>query len=171
VLRHVDDLADLARDVTAVRLAAWFHDAVYDGAPDAEERSAQLAERELAGVGLDAALRGEVVRLVRLTATHDVADGDADGAVLADADLAVLAADPERYAAYASGVRREYAHVGDAEFAAGRSAVLRRLLARPSLYRTPYAQAHWEARARANVETELVLLSVEAGADRPPAAE
>jgi predicted metal-dependent HD superfamily phosphohydrolase len=112
-------------------------------------------------VGVDAARRREVVRLVRLTADHEVADGDADGAVLADADLAVLAADPERYAAYASGVRAEYAHVGDAEFAAGRSAVLRRLLERPSLYGTSSARTRWEARARHNMETELLLLSVE----------
>jgi predicted metal-dependent HD superfamily phosphohydrolase len=81
--------------------------------------------------------------------------------VLCDADLAILAAEPDRYAQYAAGVRREYAHVSDADFAAGRTAVLRRLLARASLYRTPSASTRWEARARHNMETELLLLSVE----------
>ena len=37
-----------------------------------------------------------------------VEPGDANGAVLCDADLAVLASPPEAYAAYASAVREEY---------------------------------------------------------------
>ena len=44
VLHHVDDLMDAddpARET--VLLAAWFHDAVYDGHEDDEERSARLA--------------------------------------------------------------------------------------------------------------------------------
>ncbi|MFB9838486.1 HD domain-containing protein, partial [Actinoallomurus acaciae] len=100
VLDHVDELAGEAADADAVRLAAWFHDAVYDPTRgDNEERSAVLAERMLADTDLPAATVAEVARLVRLTATHDPAEGDRDGAVLCDADLAVLAAPPDRYAA------------------------------------------------------------------------
>ena len=43
----LDRLADLGCDSVVVRLAAWFHDAVYDAAPGDEERSAQWAERAL----------------------------------------------------------------------------------------------------------------------------
>jgi len=51
VLAAVDRLAAEARDVAAVRLAVWFYDAVYDGAPGVdEEASAVLAERVLAGL-------------------------------------------------------------------------------------------------------------------------
>ena len=66
----------------------------------------------------------EVARLVRLTERHLPADDDANGCVLSDADLAILAATPERYAEYAADVRREYAHVPDDLFRAGRAAVL-----------------------------------------------
>ncbi len=69
---------------------------------------------------------------MRLTATHRPADDDHAGQVLCDADLGILAADPARYASYTAGVRREYAHVPDADFAAGRAAVLRDLLAKPT---------------------------------------
>jgi predicted metal-dependent HD superfamily phosphohydrolase len=166
VLRTVDDLAHRAADPDAVRLAAFFHDAVYDAhATDSEQRSADLAGRELRRRRVDGHRVAEVVRLVLLTRTHDPAPEDVDGAVLCDADLAVLAADPARYRDYTDGVRREYAHVPDEQFAAGRAAVLRSLLDLPALYRTPEARA-WEAVARANVEAELARLSPGA----PPAA-
>ena len=157
VLEHVDDLMeadDPERD--AVLLAAWFHDAVYDGRGDDEERSARLARASLE----DTPLADEVARLIRLTATHRPDDGDMAGQVLCDADLAVLAAEPDRYAAYTAGVRREYAHVPDDQFAVGRGAILRDLLAKPALFHTPVARARWEERARANVEQEIAGLEI-----------
>jgi predicted metal-dependent HD superfamily phosphohydrolase len=157
VLAHVEELIagdDPARE--SVLLAAWFHDAVYDGAADDEERSARLAEEELAADSAE--LAAEVARLVRLTSTHRPADDDRAGMVLCDADLAILAADEDRYAAYVRGVRSEYAHVSDADFAAGRSAVLRDLVAKPTLFHLPAARERWEEQARRNVERELALL-------------
>ena len=55
-------------------------------------------------------------------------------------------------------MRREYAHVPDDEFAAGRGAILRDLLAKPTLFHTAYAREHWEATARTNVARELAEL-------------
>lgn len=157
VLAAVDDLAALADDPVAVRLAAWFHDAVYDGRPGwDEERSAQLAESRLPRCGVPAARVAEVARLVRLTATHRTA-GDPNGAVLCDADLAVLGR--PGYAEYAARIREEYAHVPDDLFRQGRAAVLRRLLAVPELYRTPRARELWEGRARRNMSAELAELT------------
>ncbi|MFF3116050.1 hypothetical protein ACFVSN_43560 [Kitasatospora sp. NPDC057904] len=159
VLRHVDGLAAHAADPDAVRLAAWFHDAVYR--PDRsenEERSAALAVRALTAAGLPAARTAEVERLVLLTVTHDPAPGDRDGEVLCDADLAVLGGTPEAYAAYAAAVREEYGFVPEPDFRAGRAAVLRRLLALPALYRTPAAHERLTAPARANLAAELELL-------------
>jgi predicted metal-dependent HD superfamily phosphohydrolase len=158
VLGNVDELMtedDPARE--AVLLAAWFHDAVYEGRDDDEERSARLAEEELGGLTPD--LAAEVARLVRLTRTHRPADDDRTGMVLCDADLAILAAGEERYAEYVRGVRSEYAHVSDADFAAGRSAVLQDLLAKPTLFHLPAARHRWEERARRNVQRELAGLT------------
>ncbi|MEU5189358.1 hypothetical protein AB0G83_19730 [Streptomyces klenkii] len=160
VLDRVDELAAHAADIDAVRLAAWFHDAVYR--PDRsenEERSAHLAERALPELGIGAARTAEVARLVRLTVGHNPAAGDRDGEVLSDADLAVLAGTPEEYAAYATAVREEYGFVPDAAFREGRAAVLRQLLDLPRLFRTPLGYDRWEAVARHNVTTELGLLT------------
>jgi predicted metal-dependent HD superfamily phosphohydrolase len=159
VLSNVDTLAAVATDPEAVRLAAWFHDAVYDvTAGDNEERSAVLAEHELAQLRVPDAVVEEVARLVRLTATHDPEPDDRDGAVLCDADLAVLGRDRDGYAAYANAVRQEYAHVPDELFRAGRAAILRALLDQPTLFKTAEAIDRWEQPARRNVTAEIALL-------------
>jgi len=100
----------------------------------------------------------EVERLVLLTAGHDPEPDDADGAVLCDADLAVLASPPAAYAGYASAVRAEYGHLSDDEFTTGRIAVLEQLLALPELFRVPVAAERWTEPARANLTAELTLL-------------
>ncbi|WP_137994219.1 HD domain-containing protein [Streptomyces vilmorinianum] len=163
VLERIDELAEKGGEggeLELVRLAAWFHDAVYR--PDRsenEERSATLAEKALTEAGLTPHEVAEVARLVRLTLTHDPADGDINGEILCDADLAILASAPDTYRGYASAVREEYAFVPDAAFRDGRAAVLRQLLSLPRLFHTPYGAAAWEERARANLERELAGLT------------
>lgn len=163
VLERLDELLDQAEtasvDRDAVVLAAWFHDAVYDGRPDDEERSAALAEATLPSCDVPPTRVAEVARLVRLTHEHKPEPDDLAGQLLCDADLAILAARAERYAEYSRDVRAEYAHVDDADFRAGRAAVLRALLDGP-LFHTAPAREAWEARARANVQAELASLSL-----------
>lgn len=164
VLGLVGELAGAAADPAAVRLAAWYHDVVYDPRRgDNEEVSAERARAGLRGLVPPERVE-EVARLVLLTAGHDPAPDDADGAVLCDADLAVLAGPPETYAAYASAVREEYGHLSDAEFTAGRTVVLEQLLALPALYRLPAVAGEWTPRARANLAAELALLRARSGA-------
>lgn len=160
-LRHLAEVLDRlealgASDDTDVVLAAWYHDAVYDTTGDNEERSARLAESDLAGTpGVDVA---EVARLVRLTTTHSPGPGDRNGGLLCDADLGILAAPPGRYAEYVADVRREYAAVPEPEFVRGRLAVLEQLAAKESLFHTDLARQEWEPPARANLEREIAEL-------------
>ncbi|WP_175007872.1 DUF4031 domain-containing protein [Cellulosimicrobium sp. TH-20] len=144
------------------QLALWFHDAVHDGeAGRDEERSAELADARLAS-HLGAREVEEVVRLVLVTTDHAPAEDDGPGALVSDADLAVLGSAPDRYARYARQVRAEYAHVPDDAFRAGRAAVLRGLLAGGALFRTPQGATLWEDRARANLTAELTTLDARA---------
>ncbi|TDC53065.1 metal-dependent phosphohydrolase [Micromonospora sp. KC207] len=161
VLDVVDAYAVLADQPDLVRLAAWCHDAIYDprAAGDANERaSADLAEALLTGLGAPVTAAAEVRRLVLLTAGHAVAAADRDGALLCDADLAVLADPPEEYDRYAAAVRQEYAHVPDRDFRQGRARVLESLLALPTLYRLPDLAPIWEHLARTNLTRELATL-------------
>jgi predicted metal-dependent HD superfamily phosphohydrolase len=156
VLEALDLLTEPAAAPRTVLLAAWFHDAVYRGAAGQdEEDSARLAEDRLEHAGLPAADVEEVARLVRLTSDHRPDQGDDDGALLCDADLSVLGGEPEPYARYVAAVREDYAHIGDADFAAGRAAVVRHLLELDPLFHTERARELWLDAARRNLQGEL----------------
>jgi predicted metal-dependent HD superfamily phosphohydrolase len=161
VLDRLDELAgDGVVVPDAARLAAWWHDAVYDPQRgDNEARSAGLAAATLTSLGLDSSLVVEVVRLVVLTAGHQAAAGDIAGQALCDADLAVLGASPPDYRAYAAAIRLEYRHLSDAAFVGGRAGVLRDLLGRTELFATPAGRRRWEAAARANMSAEFAELA------------
>ena len=158
VLANVEELADCAEDADAVRLAAWYHDSVYNGLPDDEERSAQLAESDLSRLGVDPQFVDEVARLVRMTVTHDPVAGDRNGEVLSDADLAALAVPCERYRHNTAAIRAEYAHIPDEVFRKGRTQVLVGLLEGPGVFRTPLGRQRWEEAAQRNLRAELAAL-------------
>ena len=99
-----------------------------------------------------------MARLVRLTAGHDPAPADGAGALLCDADLAVLGGPPEAYGRYVVAVRQDFAHVDDDAWRVGRTAVLRRLLALDPLYRTERGRQLWAAQAETNMHAELAGL-------------
>jgi predicted metal-dependent HD superfamily phosphohydrolase len=158
VLRAVDVLAD-DHDLFLVRLAAWFHDAVYAipaGQLPNEEASARLALRELSRAGLEQEDLTQVARLVRLTATHTPGSRDPEGELLCDADLEILAASPEEYAAYTAAIRAEYAAVPEAAFVAGRLEIMTPL-AEGDMFRTARGRALTDA-ARVNVTAECAAL-------------
>jgi predicted metal-dependent HD superfamily phosphohydrolase len=159
VLTMIDDLAD-DHDLFLVRLAAWYHDAVYaipSGQVSNEEASARLALRELSWVGLEQEDLNQVARLVRLTETHLPGPRDPEGELLCDADLAILASDPADYTDYVAAVRAEYAQVPEEEFLAGRLAVLTDLNDR-EIFRTAKGRQLTSA-ARANLSTEINTLA------------
>lgn len=171
-------LADLDRLYTArpqagstpliLTLAAWFHDAVYEGVPGEDERrSEQLAGASLeplVAAGLLSADELQMVRLlVRATATHELPESadlpagyePADIEVFLDADMAILAADSARYRRYLRGVRSEYSHFDDEAFRTGRTSFLRSILERERIFLSEQARKLWEEPARANLRAEL----------------
>ena len=157
------------RPERSLRLAAWFHDAVYEGrAGQDEEASARFAEERLDGL-LPAHEVEEVARLVRLTAAHRPEDDDGRGEVFLDADLAILGADAARYLEYSRQVRAEYHHVSAGDFRRGRLAVLEHLSVLDPLYRTPLGARWWAEQARHNMAAEEDRLHAQqrrAGTDR-----
>ncbi|WP_410588898.1 hypothetical protein [Amycolatopsis sp. lyj-23] len=154
-------------DVTeraVLAVAAWAHDVVYDAKPGEDERaSAAWAREALAGVAEAQVERVE--GLVLATITHDAPPDDLLATALLDADLAILGAPVEHYAAYARGVREEYAKYSDDVWREGRIAVLEGMLAR-ELYRSETARTRWASTAARNLTTELTHWRGERGDHR-----
>ena len=170
-------LADLDRLYTACKqgatplalvLAAWFHDAVYEGAPGEDERrSEQLAAASLEPLVTAGLLSEEELQLVRFlvrtTATHELPESTelpagynpADIEFFLDADMAILAAEPARYRRYLRGVRSEYSHFDDEAFRTGRTTFLHSVLERERIFLSERARELWEEPARVNLRAEL----------------
>lgn len=148
-------------DLGAIVAAVLYHDAVYEPQYPANERaSARLAAKDLAKLSWPDERIGRVRAMIEGTDGHLTAQ-HTDMAVMFDADLAVLGADPDRYEKYRNDVRSEYRHLDDAEWAAGRAEVLTHFLDRPAIYATTAGNARFEAAARANLRSELDELSAE----------
>ena len=152
----------------ALILAAWFHDAVYEGAPGEDERRSE----QLAGTSLEPLVAAGLLStdelqmvslLVRATATHELPESAelpagyevTDIEFFLDADMAILAADSVRYRRYLHGVRSEYSHFDDEAFRTGRTTFLRSVLGRERIFLSEEALTLWEEPAQANLRAEL----------------
>ncbi len=164
VLRHVDAVAAGPgwRQPDEVRLAALYHDAIYDPARrDNEARSAQFAREEI-GQWMPGGLVDveRVEGLILLTARHgqfEPADFDADAHPddvrhFLDCDMAILGASPDAFDAYDRGIASEYRrHVPGWLFRINRRRFLKGLLARERIYLSDFFHERLDARARANL--------------------
>lgn len=134
-LQHLEECLGLAKErgseLLAVEqaqltLALWFHDAIYDThGHDNERKSAELAQVELAAVGVLPEHCARIAQLV-LATEHNAAPQPQDAlmALLVDIDLAILGAPADRFAEYEGQVRKEYGWVPDAGYVAGREKVM-----------------------------------------------
>jgi len=163
LLQHVDELQQETHKPHVVRLAAWYHGAIFStdeddayahrGGED-EDASAEYAREELASLGVPAAAIDNVAVMVKALARHTRNPTSSDCAVLCDADLAVLASDPQRYKEYVRDVRAEYSFIPERKFLEARRSIIKKLLARPQLYVSPLG-ATWEQRAQQNLAGEV----------------
>lgn len=157
-LRELEEVRTECDDALAAGAALLFHDCVYDPTrPDNEERSADVAAALLAPLGWGRRFL-EAVRSLILATKHAAPPETNDGAIVVDIDLSILGKPPEVFDAYERAIRREYGHVPDGAFAAGRAEVLRRFLARPTIYATPTFRERYEVAARQNLRRSLSQL-------------
>jgi predicted metal-dependent HD superfamily phosphohydrolase len=158
-LKEAQLVSDRLVDPTKVIAAIFYHDAVYEPTrSDNEERSADPAERELRAMGKADAFVAEVRDLIMDT-RHQVSPESNDGQYLVDLDLAILGAQPAAFDEYEGAVRREYAHVPDEAFRAGRAKILQSFVDRPRIYGTGVFHDRYEQAARANLARSLAALS------------
>lgn len=157
VAEHCDALClkDGKQKHIPLRIAAWFHDMVYDPTSQTNEDDSAALMRQTLREWISENNLEEAEALIRMTKSHASAKTP-DEKVLADADLIILAEEESVYQDYIRAIRQEYAHVDDASFAAARAkfldATLQRIKTRGQLY-THLHPLH-EHLARTNLEGE-----------------
>lgn len=151
-LEHIAAMLHASRDAPLDRvqtMAVWFHDAIYDPRSQTNEAdSAELAGERLRAAGWAAADVARVQQIVLDTQRHVPTVPGSD--VVLDLDLMSLALPWDEFARNTERIRREYAHVPEAEFVAGRRAFLGEMLKRERLFYSPFG-VRWEQAARANL--------------------
>ncbi|WP_392532828.1 hypothetical protein [Nostoc sp. C117] len=159
VLNTIQVLQGYSNNLTAVQIAAWFHDVVYDTeAKDNEQKSADYAVEFLSNLGISESIIAIVSRLILNTKDHQAKVDDCDSQVLIDADLAIFAANSVEYTKYARAIRQEYSWVPEAEYIVGRRQFLERFLQRSHIYSTPLMLEFAEPSARGNIQGEIQSL-------------
>lgn len=147
-------------DTSAIELAIWFHDAVYDALSKTNEcDSANMMKQCADHLRIDPIQISDADRLIMITADHKNASKN-DEIVIADIDLSILAADPDVYKNYTMAIRSEYKAIDDIDYRAGRSAFLQQTLDSMPLFHTKWAQSHgFDDRAKENITRELITLA------------
>ncbi|MFO0838787.1 MAG: metal-dependent phosphohydrolase [Phycisphaerae bacterium] len=136
------------------------HDAIHEpGRADNEARSAALVEVFGAALAMSDTAMTRVRGLILATA-HAGSFVAPDATLIADIDLAILAAGSAAYEQYRAGIRSEYAFAPEAAFRAGRIAFIESMLGRESIYHTPPFVHDKEQAARANPTHELSELRI-----------
>jgi predicted metal-dependent HD superfamily phosphohydrolase len=161
VLTTIDRFTLQLQNPIAVKLAAWFHDVVYNPqAADNEYQSAQLANKLLTELQLAPTLIDRVQQLILATKGHQTNSTDLDLSIFLDADLAILGTPPDQYQIYARSIRQEYSWVADTAYKTGRTQVLESFLSRDRLYCTDMLFDELESIARFNLSQEIAGLGV-----------
>ncbi len=158
IVAMLDELELVGENDSAVALAIWFHDAVYDPkAKDNEEQSAKLAKDSIKQIGLPDPLDEQVNDLIMDT-KHTTVPIDRAAQILVDIDLMVLGKPKKEFDAYEIGIRKEYEWVPQPDFCAGRSKMLQSFLDRPSIYSTELFRDKYESAARKNLGRSIEQL-------------
>jgi len=138
----------------AVFDAVWYHDAVYvPGRADNEEQSATLARIELRERLYSQNYIELVSSLVISTRLHN--PQTTAEKVLSDLDMAILAANSERYDEYVRQVRDEFGAFSFREWLTGRGKFLQGTLDSKQIFHTPHYYVMCEGIARHNLRQEL----------------
>ena len=158
-LKKFDVIRDRLSDPDAVEMAIWLHDVIYDAKrSDNEEASARYAQKLLTSLGHTARTTNRVMDLIEATKHAHDARLTADAKYMVDIDLSSFGVPWKTFARNGANLRKEYAHLADADHTKNQIAFLGSMLARKHIYATQFFRERYEARARANITKTLDIL-------------
>lgn len=146
-------------DKQAIFFSIWFHDAIYEPQKkDNERQSAKLAREELQKFSLAEDKISKTEKIILATEKHSAENMDADGKLFLDFDLAILGAEDGIYNEYRNAIRSEYSFVPELIYKSERKRILQNFLQRDFIYFTETMRGKFEAKARRNIEREILEL-------------
>lgn len=161
-LLHISDclqVFELAKSSSThpdeVRVAIWFHDAIYNTKGSGNEpKSAEWASSviEQAGLGKDVAMR--VSQLI-LATCHTGEVAGIDEQIMVDVDLTILGRSEMIFWKYEDNIRREYAWVPEKIFKQKRAEILRGFLKRKYIYHLDVYRSQYEQMAHKNIREAI----------------
>ena len=158
-LNLLDGLPVTGENKDMLEFAIWFHDLIYDSASQTnEQESATLAYNWLENRNVSCA--EEVKGMIELSADYVNAQlTNETEKFFHDLDLAILGSPKVTYQEYATDIRREYEHMSDDEFAAGRSSFLTKMIEKQKIFQTDAFHDLFEEIARENIRNEIEQLT------------
>ncbi len=160
MLDEFEEVSHLVKNPHRVRMAIWYHDAVYeqgDGTTSDEEKSAQLAASDLQRLGFQDEDNKDVCRLILMT-NHKHHAYDVDAQVLLDLDLAILGKGKVEFDEYEMAISLEYSFVPKEIYTRERRKVLEMFRSREPRYHTTFFQHRYEATSQENLKRSLNAL-------------
>lgn len=149
------------RDKLTLRIAAWFHDIIYDPeSSDNEQKSAELMMEVIGKSGLGKSVIKKAADLILITKDHLSAKTKLEK-IITDADMFIFSQSPKVYDHYTSSVRKEYSVYDDESFNTGRlkflNSVKNHIEKTGHLFHTLHPMN--ETLAMENIEREISTLS------------
>ena len=158
MLRHFDNVEDLADKPQEVELAIWFHDAIYNPLSSSNEvDSAEWAKDFLISSGGDATVAQRVYELIMAT-KHDGKVVEDDHKLIVDIDLTILGANESVYDEFEANVRKEYKLIPSFIFRRKRKEILKSFLTEKNIYQLDYFAEKFEAQAKENINRAISKL-------------
>lgn len=161
VFERIDELEGATSCPELLRLAIAFRGAIdeigweeSDLLPTPVAIPAMVSLQDLTDLGIPGEQSQRIEDLILELARHRAREEDLEAKILIDADLAALAAPPQRYRDFLENLRLEAENLSEEEFLRRRHHAVSNLLARTQIFSTPVA-AQWEDAARENLEAEL----------------
>lgn len=146
-------------DLDAVMAELLLHDGIMEfGSPDNDDRSAEWASKLLAEIGAPEKFCFKVATGI-LNHKHTEIPNSQDGCFGVDIDLIIMGAPHWEWVRCEKNIRQESALVLEEVFRARRAKILKRFLARPSIYTTEYFRKKYEIQAGRNLKWSILKLS------------
>jgi predicted metal-dependent HD superfamily phosphohydrolase len=146
-----DQCKSLVSNPDALEIAVWFHDVIFEpGKPDNEALSAELYQA-VSAQAHDIEFRELVGRLIMATLHDGCSLDDSDAGYMVDIDLSSFGLPWKDFLRDSQNLRKESAHLSDAEYYRKQGDFQTCLLARPRFYLTDFFCQRYERQARDNL--------------------